>query len=91
MQIGRLREPREVEVAHLAATVLDLLSQDMDDAFLELLERAEEDLTAPCRLRASVANRIVRICRRLLYELQRYERLRLMESDPDGEEEDIDF
>jgi hypothetical protein len=92
MQIGRLREPREVEVAHLTVRVVDLLSRDMDDAFLELLERAGDDLTGHCRTRASVANRIVCLCRRLIDQVRRYERMRLCELDPETEEEDdIDF
>ncbi len=69
MRIGRLRKPREIEVAYLAVRALDLLARDMDDAFLELLEHARDDLTGPCRRRASAANRIVRLCRRLIAEI----------------------
>lgn len=91
MQIGRLRQPREIEVASLTVRVVDLLSKDMDDAFLELLERAGDDLTTPCRRRASVANRIVCLCRRLIEEVRRYERMRLCEQEEETEDDDIDF
>lgn len=90
MQIGRLREPREIETAHIAAAVVDILARDMDDAFLGLLEEAGNNLQSPQRRRASVANRIVVLCRRLANEIVRYEGLPWWEEE-NLEEQDNPF
>lgn len=87
------RDP-EIEIGQITIAVCDLLAREMDEIFQDALHEARTDRCSPHRRRASVANRVVVSCRRLVDEIRRYERLRAWEMEEEErhyEETDRDF
>jgi hypothetical protein len=64
----------EVEFHRVAIAVAQMLAREMDDHFLWLLEQANLDTDSPEHHTAEAANRVVVLCRRLVEEIQRYQR-----------------
>ena len=84
----------EVEFNRVAIAVAQMLMRQMDDAFLWLIHQDETQRDVPQQRTAEVANRIVVLCRRLVDEIQRYQRwdqLRREQEQEDIAEEDLPF
>jgi len=64
----------EVEFNQVAVAVARMLVRQMDDTFLWLIHQHDSGRDGPQQRTAEVANRIVVLCRRLVEEIQRYER-----------------
>jgi len=64
----------EVEFNQVAIAVAQMLVRQMDDTFLWLIHQDDTQRDGPQQRTAEVANRIVVLCRRLVNEIQRYER-----------------
>ena len=64
----------EVEFNRVAIAVVQMLVRQMDDTFLWLVHQDQAQRDGPQQRTAEVANRIVVLCRRLVEEIQRYER-----------------
>ena len=64
----------EVEFNQVAIAVAQMLVRQMDDTFLWLIHQDDTQCDGPQQRTAEVANRIVVLCRRLVDEIQRYER-----------------
>jgi len=64
----------EVEFHQVAIAVARMLVRQMDDTFLWLLHQDDAHGDGPRQRTAEAANRIVVLCRRLVDEIQRYER-----------------
>ena len=64
----------ELEFNRVAIAVAELLVRQMDDAFLWLIHQDETRRDGPHQRTAEVANRIVVLCRRLVEEIQCYQR-----------------
>ncbi len=73
------RPDPQIELGRVAIQILDLLARDMDEIFQDALHLSGTDRHSPLRRRAAVTNRIVVLCRRLVDQIQRYERLRACE------------
>ena len=63
----------EVEFNRVAIAVAEMLTRQMDDVFLDLVQDAGTDPHDPNHRTAETANRIVVLCRRLADEIRRYE------------------
>ena len=84
----------EVEFNQVAIAVARMLVRQMDDTFLWLLHQDEAQSDGPRQRTAEVANRIVVLCRRLVEEIERYERwdqIRREQEEQDVAEEDLPF
>lgn len=84
----------EVEFNQVVIAVAKMLVRQMDDTFLWLIDQADVQLEGPQHHTAEVANRIVVLCRRLVEELQRFERweqIRREQQEPPFDEEDLPF
>jgi len=84
----------EVEFNQVAIAVADMLARQMDDIFLGLVEGAGTEPHDPTHRTAEAANRIVVLCRRLVEEIQRYERwdqLRREQEQQEIPEQDLPF
>ena len=84
----------EVEFNRLAIAVAQMLTHQMDDAFLWLVHQDQTQRDGPQQRTAEVANRIVVLCRRLVEEIQRYERWDQIRREQDQQEiaeEDVPF
>jgi hypothetical protein len=84
----------EVEFNQVAIAVARMLVRQMDDAFLWLLHHDDARHDGPRQRTAEIANRIVVLCRRLVEEIQRYERwdqVRREQEQEDTGEEDVPF
>jgi hypothetical protein len=64
----------EVEFHQVAIAVARMLARHMDDTFLWLVGQANLDTQSPEHHTAEVANRVVVLCRRLVDEIQHYQR-----------------
>jgi len=64
----------EVEFNQVAVAVARMLVRQMDDTFLWLIHQNDARSDGLQQRTAEVANRIVVLCRRLVEEIQRYER-----------------
>lgn len=64
----------EVEFNQVAVAVAQMLVRQMDDVFLWLIHQDDGRRDEPRQRTAEIANRIVVLCRRLVEEIQRYER-----------------
>ena len=64
----------DVEFNQVAIAVAQMLVRQMDDTFLWLIHQDDTQRDGPQQRTAEVANRIVVLCRRLVNEIQRYER-----------------
>jgi hypothetical protein len=64
----------ELEFNQVAIAVARMLIRQMDDTFLWLIHQHDSGRDRPQQRTAEVANRIVVLCRRLVEEIQRYER-----------------
>jgi hypothetical protein len=87
------RDP-EIEIGQVAIAVCDLLAREMDEVFQDALHEARTDTCSPHRRRASVANRVVVGCRRLVDDIRRYERLKaweMEEQERHDEESDLEL
>jgi hypothetical protein len=84
----------EVEFNQVAIAVAQMLVRQMDDTFLWLIDQADTQRDGPQHHTAEVANRIVVLCRRLVEEIQRYERwnqLRQEQEQKQIAEDDLPF
>ena len=84
----------EVEFNQVAIAVARMLVRQMDDTFLWLLHQEDTHSDGPRQRTAEVANRIVVLCRRLVEEIERYERwdqIRREQEEQDVAEEDLPF
>ena len=84
----------EVEFNRVAIAVAEMLTRQMDDTFLWLVQHDENPDGGPQQRTAEVANRIVILCRRLVVEIQLYERwdqLRREQEQHEIAEEDMPF
>lgn len=84
----------EVEFNRVAIAVAQMLVRQMDDTFLSLIYQDQTQRDGPQQRTAEVANRIVVLCRRLIEEIQRYERwdqLRREQEQQEIAEEDMPF
>jgi 5-methylcytosine-specific restriction endonuclease McrA len=84
----------EVEFNRVAIAVARMLVRQMDDTFLWLLHQDDVHSDGPRQRTAEVANRIVVLCRRLVEEIQRYERwdqIRREQQEQEVAEEDLPF
>jgi hypothetical protein len=84
----------DVEFNQVAIAVAQMLARKMDDTFLSLVDQANTDTHSPEHRSAEAANRIVVLSRRLVEEIQRYERweqLRREQEDQEIDEEDLPF
>ena len=63
----------EVEFNRVAIAVAEMLTRQMDDAFLDLVRDGGSDPHDPSHRTAEAANRVVVLCRRLTDEIRRYE------------------
>jgi hypothetical protein len=84
----------EVEFNQVAIAVARMLVRQMDDVFLWLIHQDDTQRDGPQQRTAEVANRIVVLCRRLVEEIQRYERwdhIRREEEHKEIAEEDLPF
>jgi len=84
----------EVEFNHVAIAVAQMLVRTMDDTFLWLIDQANTDTQAPEHKTAEVANRIVVLSRRLIDEIQcfeRWEQIRREQEDQMPDEDDWSF
>jgi len=84
----------EVEFNQVAIAVAQMLARKMDDTFLCLIDHANTDTKAPEHRTAEVANRIVVLSRRLIEEIQCYERweqIRREQEDQLHDEDDWPF
>ena len=84
----------EVEFNRVAIAVAEMLTREMDDTFLWLIHQGQTQRDGPQQRTAEVANRIVVLCRRLVEEIQRYERwdqLRREQGQQEIAEEDLPF
>ena len=68
------RKSFETEFNQVAIAVTRMLVRQMDDTFLWLIHQHDAPPEGPQQRTAEVANRIVVLCRRLVEEIQRYER-----------------
>ncbi len=64
----------QVEFNRVAIAVAEMLTRQMDDTFLWLIQQDETPGEGPQQRTAEVAHRIMILCRRLVVEIQRYER-----------------
>lgn len=86
------RESLDVEFHDVAIAVAQMLARQMDDTFLGLIYEADPDPNTPHHHAAEVANRIVVLCRRLVEEIQRYQRWdQLRREQEHHEDEDLPF
>jgi hypothetical protein len=69
----RPQEPPEIVAGRVAAAAVEMLAREIDDVCLDSLG-AGVDPRDPRQKAAEVANRIVVLSRRLIVEIQRYER-----------------
>ena len=84
----------EVEFNRVAIAVAQMLTRQMDDTFLWLIHQDQTQRDGTRQRTAEVANRIVVLCRRLVEEIQRYERwdqLRRENGQQEIAEEDLPF
>jgi hypothetical protein len=84
----------EIEFNRVAIAVTQMLAREMDDIFLGLIEQHETQREGPQHHTAEIANRIVVLCRRLVEEIQRYERwdqVRREQEQKEIAEEDLPF
>ena len=84
----------ETEFNQVAIAVAEMLVRQMDDTFLWLIHQDDTQRDGPRQHTAEVANRIVVLCRRLVEEIQRYERwdqLRREQEQQEIEEDDLNF
>ena len=84
----------EVEFNRVAIAVAEMLIRQMDDTFLWLVQHDETPGDGPQQRTAEVANRIVILCRRLVVEIQLYQRwdqLRREHEQHEIAEEDMPF
>ena len=84
----------EVEFNRVAIAVVQMLVRQMDDTFLWLVHQDETPGDGPQQRTAEVANRIVVLCRRLVEEIQRYERwdqIRREQDQREIAEQDVPF
>lgn len=83
-----------VEFHQVAIAVAQLLVRQMDDTFLWLIQQDDTRRDGPQQRTAQVANRIVVLGRRLVEEIQRYERWDQVRREHEHEEtaeEDLPF
>ncbi|MEN8376932.1 MAG: hypothetical protein ABFS34_16010 [Gemmatimonadota bacterium] len=84
----------EIEFNQVAIAVAQMLVRHMDDVFLWLIHQDKTQRDGPQQRTAEIANRIVVLCRRLVEELQRYERwnqIRREQEQKDIAEDDLPF
>jgi len=85
----------EVEFHQVAIAVARMLARHMDDTFLWLVHQANLDTESHEHHTAEAANRVVVLCRRLVDEIQRYQRCeqirREMQEDQGLDEDDRPF
>ena len=84
----------EVEFNRVAIAVVQMLVRQMDDTFLWLVHQDQTQRDGPQQRTAEVANRIVVLCRRLVEEIQRYERwdqIRREQDQREIAEQDVPF
>ena len=84
----------EVEFNRVAIAVVQMLVRQMDDTFLWLVHQDQAQRDGPQQRTAEVANRIVVLCRRLVEEIQRYERwdqIRREQDQREIAEQDVPF
>jgi hypothetical protein len=80
-------DPREIVMGRVAIAVAEMLARDFDEICLEYLG-ADTHPHDPRQKTAEVANRIVILCRRLVEEIQRYERYAWLRQEAEEEEEE---
>ena len=84
----------EVDFNRVAIAVAEMLTRQMDDTFIWLVQSDETPGEGPQQRTAEVANRIVILCRRLIDEIRLYERwdqLRREHEQHEIAEEDMPF
>lgn len=84
----------EVEFNRVAIAVAEMLTRQMDDTFVWLVQQDETQGEGPQQRTAEVANRIVILGRRLVEEIRLYERwdqLRREHEQHEITEEDMPF
>ena len=84
----------DVEFNQVAIAVAQMLVRQMNDTFLWLIHQDDTQRDGPQQRTAEVANRIVVLCRRLVEEIQRYERwnqIRREQEQKEIAEEDLPF
>ena len=84
----------EHEFNQVAIAVARMLVRQMDDTFLWLLHQDDASRDGPRQRTAEIANRIVVLCRRLVEEIERYERwdrIRREQEEHEVAEEDLPF
>ena len=84
----------EVEFNQVAIAVAHMLVRQMDDTFLWLIHQDDTQRDGPQQRTAEVANRIVVLCKRLVEEIQRYERWNQVRREQEQKqiaEEDLPF
>jgi hypothetical protein len=88
------RKSFEIEFNQVAVAVARMLVRQMDDTFLWLIHQNDTRRDGPQQRTAEVANRVVVLCRRLVEEIQRYERWDQVRREQEQEEtadEDLPF
>lgn len=84
----------EIEFNRVAIAIVQMLVRQMDDTFLWLVHQDQTQHDGPQQRTAEVANRIVVLCRRLVEEIQRYERwdqIRREQDQRETAEQDVPF
>ena len=84
----------EAEFNHVAIAVAQILVRQMDDTFLGLIHQDDAQHDGPQQRTAEIANRIVVLGRRLVEEIQRYQRwdqIRRGQKQQEFDDEDLPF
>jgi len=82
-------EPHQILWSRLGIAGANLLERTFDEILLDRMDHAASDHCCPYQRTIEVANRIVLLCRRLIEEIQRFERYDRMcgEAEEDQEAE----
>jgi hypothetical protein len=84
-------EAREIAFGRLIIAAVELLTQQMDEVVVERSLEAETHRTTPAQRTAETANCIGVLSRRLIREIQQYERYDAMRRERENEEGDMPF
>lgn len=84
-------EAREVAFGRVVISALELLVQEMDEVLVECSLEAETHRTAPAQRTAETANCIGVLGRRLIREIQHYERYDAMRRQRENEDDGMPF
>jgi hypothetical protein len=84
-------EEREVAFGHVVISALELLVRDMDGVLVERSLEAETHRTSPAQRTAETANCIGVLSRRLIREIQQYERYDAIRRQRENEDDGMPF